>query len=1215
MLQYSIIKRVRVILTKYFALFVFFSVIVSSVRVFAQEESEYDEISVFLNIPRVGGTEIGAVIRREELYLPVTDLFDFLKIRNSPSSEMDSISGFFINTSATYVISRSGNRISYQDKTFNLNPGDLIRTESNLYLRSSYFGKVFGLECSFSFRSLSVTVNSKLELPIIREMRQAEMRSNLIHLRGDIVADTNIGRSYPLFKFGMADWSINSSEVINGNTNTRVNLSLGSMIAGGEFTAAINYYSTDPFTEKQQYYLWRYVNNDFQPLRQVMAGKITTNAISSIFNPVVGVKLTNTPTKFRRSFGSYTLSDYTEPGWIVELYVNNVLVDYVTADASGFFTFEVPLVYGNTIVNLKFIGPWGEEKTKEQNINIPFNFLPVKTFEYTVSAGIVEDTLKSRISRASFNYGVTRSLTVGGGIEYLSSVTNFPSMPFLNASLRITNNLLFTGEFTYKVRSKSTLTYRLPSNMQFDLNYTWYDKDQKAINYNFREERKAIMSTPLRIGKFSSYQRLSLYQTILPSSKYTTAEWLFSGPIFGVNTNLTTYALFKANAKPYVYSNLSLTFRLPSGFVIMPQAQYGYTKNKLVSAKVGVEKHLLENAYLNLSYEQNFSSNQKMAELGFRYDFSFAQTGFSVRQSDNKTTLVQYARGSLINDRKTKYLGADNRTSIGKGGISIIPFIDLNSNGKRDPGEPKAFGMNIRVNGGKVEMSERDTTIRILGLEPYSNCFIELDPDSFENIAWRLPIQTMSVCVDPNVLKLIEIPVTVVGEANGFVTLEKNGELRGLGRIIICFYSDNLKPAGKVLTEEDGYFSYFGLAPGNYIVRVDSAQMRKLGMKSEPEILKLNIKGVGLDGVIIDGLDFTLKLKPEDTTIINPVNPVETVDTVNPVNTVIPIEPVESAKQEEPVVRKDTTYMIIHEATQELVTIAEDCYAIQLGAFKNKSNADVLRKKLEKVLGKNVEIIIENDFYKVRISGLKDREEVDENIAVLQQNGINEIWLTSLKAKQQLWVLREKQDTIAEIKETITKKAAADLVTGISIQVGAFRQESRAIELKNKLSGALDKKVVIVTEDGYFKVRIAGFENQEEIRKLLPSLNLLGVKDFWLLPAEKREEPAPVIQQIVQPDSTPKVVEDKIETPVVEEKPALPEPKVSLQVGRFLRKTQALRARRKITSKLNLPVEIVVQWDYFNVIVTGFYSRQETYKYYPELAGLGYPIISLIEKK
>jgi hypothetical protein len=67
-----------------------------------------------------------------------------------------------------------------------------------------------------------------------------------------------------------------------------------------------------------------------------------------------------------KSTGEYPISDYTEPGWTVELYVNNVIVDYQTADASGFYSFDVPLVYGTSEVMLKFYGPYGEERVEEQ---------------------------------------------------------------------------------------------------------------------------------------------------------------------------------------------------------------------------------------------------------------------------------------------------------------------------------------------------------------------------------------------------------------------------------------------------------------------------------------------------------------------------------------------------------------------------------------------------------------------------------------------------------------------------------------------------------------------------------------------------------------------------------------------------------------------------------------------------------------------------------
>ncbi|MGB8491737.1 MAG: SPOR domain-containing protein [Bacteroidales bacterium] len=1171
----------------------------------AQDLPEYDEISVFLEIPRTGGTDIDALIKGQELYLPVTALFDFLKIRNIPSPDLETISGFFITPEASYIIDRQKNRIIYQDRTFDLVPGDLIKTESSMYMRSSLYGKIFGLDCVFNFRSLSVTVNTKLELPLIREMRLEEMRKNLTRLKGEIKADTTIGRSYPLFRFGMADWSAIASEEINGRSDMMLNLSLGAMLAGGEATANLYYNSTDPVSEKQQFYLWRYVNNDFAPLRQVMAGKITTNAISSIFNPVIGVQITNTPTTFRRSFGTYTLSDRTDPGWIVELYVNNVLVDYVKADASGFYTFEVPLVYGNSIIKVKFFGPWGEERTREQYITIPFNFLPSGTMEYAIGAGIVEDTVRSRFSRASINYGLSKAITVGGGVEYLSSISSRPAMPYINASFRLANNLMLSGEYDYGVRAKGTLSYRLPSNLQLDLNYTWYNKEQKAIFYNYREERRATISMPLKLGKFASFQRLSLYQIVLPGSKYTTGEWLISGSVFGVNTNLTTYALLIDRVKPYFYSNLSMSFRLPAGFILMPQAQYGYTENKLFSAKARLERRVLEHGFISLSYEQNFRNNLKFAEAGFRYDFRFAQTGASVRQSNNRTSFIQYARGSLINDRKTRYLGTDNRPNVGRGGISIVAFLDLNGSGTRDAGEPRAYGLNIRSSSGRIERSDRDTTIRILGLEPYTNCFIELDPNSFENISWRLGVLTYSVAVDPDILKLVEIPVTIAGEANGSVILESNGERKGLGRVIVNFRTTGDKPAGKTLTEADGYFSYFGFHPGDYRVSIDTSQLAKLRLVSEPESVSFSITG-GIEGDIVDGLDFVLKPLPEEA------------------------KTTPSVIQDTALVRKDTSVMVIHELSEEVYTITEDSWAIQIGAFKQRSLAEGFRDRLEAELGKKVEITVAGEYFRVRILDLKTRQEVDENVVKLNRIGFRELWIIRLLARQRQILLISHEDSLARAtKSFIPGEVPLTQPEMATIQLGAFRLKSNAISLRERLASTFGKKITIVNEGGYYKVRLTQVPliDQtvlEAMKDLMPSFGKLGISEVWIPPALipiVPERPVTIPEQVerlqawrseIPPDIQPGINLKGTKKGLVV-RGAQAEPTIALQVGVFHEYSKALRAQRKITTKLDLPVEIVQQWDYYHVIVTGFYTREQTFRYYPELAGLGYPGVTIIE--
>ncbi|MBS0027748.1 hypothetical protein ACTJJ0_03710 [Chitinophaga sp. 22321] len=839
-----------------------------------EPEPVFYETSVFVVVQGIGGAEISAIISNDSAYLSVTDMFNFLKIKNTASPHMDSVYGFFITEKAPFLIDKKNSIIRYEDRLIPLNRDDMIGTETGLYLRTGCFANVFGLSCRFSFRSLSVKLESRQELPAIREMRQEMMRRNISRLKGELKADTIIGPRRPMFSVGTADWSVVATQRPEINANdTWVNLAMGGMVLGGETNVSLNYnnyaksqlvYTHDssntvkPFDQRQQYYRWRYVNNDHSALRQIIAGKIFAPSTASIFDPIVGVQFTNTPTSYRRSYGSYTLSDYTDPGWTVELYVNNALVDYTTADAAGFFTFQVPLVYGNSVVRLRFYGPWGEERSREENISIPFNFLPLHEFEYTASAGIVEDGHNSFFSRVQMNYGASRSITLGGGMEYLSSITSGKAMPFVMASARVAPNLLLSADYTYGVRARGIMTYRMPSNLQFELYYTRYKKGQQAIIYNYVEERKFVVSKPFISKGFSFFNRVTLNQIILPETRYTTAEWLLSGAIFRVGVNINTYAIFLKPEPAYVYTNLALTCRLPGSLIVTPQVQYEYNSNSLMAFRCELGKYLFRHGYMNVSYERNYKSDITNIGIGLRYDFAFSQIGFAAWKGNNTSTLVESARGSLIYDDKTKFAGFSNRTSVGTGGVVLLPFLDLNGNDRRDPGEPKAYGLKTNCNGGRILQNRQDTTIRIVNMEPYEYYFIELGKNSFENVAWQIKKPAISVAIDPNQMKLIEIPVSIMGEVSGNVLLEDPGSVKGIGRISVLFYKNDSIPVAHTQTESDGYFNYMGLPPGAYTARIDTAQLQKLGMAAEPVKLPFNMK-LRIEGDVVEGLNFRLR--------------------------------------------------------------------------------------------------------------------------------------------------------------------------------------------------------------------------------------------------------------------------------------------------------------------------------------------------------------------
>ena len=849
---------------------IFFCLVILIPKIgYSQEKNNYDETSLVLNVQHIGSLDIPAIISsKEEAYLSIIDIFNFLKIKNTPSDNFDSISGFFIIPKDKFLFDKGNNRIVYQGKIFNVPIDDMIRTETGLYLKTNYFGEVFGLECAFSFRNLSITLATKLELPAIREMQQEQMRKNISQLKGEKKADTTIKQQFSWLQLGVADWTLTTTEQRREKNYTRAGISLGAMIAGGEATANLNYISGEPFNSKNQYYNWRYVNNNRPSLRQISVGRLVIPSLSSVYAPLNGIQFTNTSTVYRRSFGTYRISNTTEPGWTVELYVNNVLVNYVKADPSGFYTFDVPLVYGNSAIMLRFYSPWGEERTEKQNITIPFNFLQPKQFEYNISGGIVEDDQKSRFTRAVFNYGLNKRVTVGGGAEYLSSVNSGKPMPFVNASLRLNSQVLVSGEYANDVRSMVTLNYHLPYNIQLDINYTKYARQQTAIKYNYLEQRKASLSVPLTGKKFSAFSRLTFNQFLLPKSKYTSAEFLLSGVILGVSSNLTTSALFSDPKYPSVFSNLSLTFRLPFALRFTTNIQYEYEQNKINSIKPEVEKRLGKTGFLNLSYEKNFISNTSFVNVGVRLNFSFAQTSFSASQGNHSASMSQSARGSFLFDQKTHLLSANDQSNIGKGGVIISPFLDLNNNGRRDTNEKIVTGLKFRINGGRIKHNE-DGSLRVENLEAFNSYLIELDKNSFDKIAWQIKKPIIQVEIEPNHFKRLEIPVTVVGEASGMVYLKSNRSVTGISRILINIYDSNSVIVGRALSESDGYFSYFGLAPGSYTVKVDSAQLRKLKFNCSPRSLSVHIAS-SEDGVVADGFEFIVEpLFPDSQVIRN----------------------------------------------------------------------------------------------------------------------------------------------------------------------------------------------------------------------------------------------------------------------------------------------------------------------------------------------------------
>jgi hypothetical protein len=522
----------------------------------------------------------------------------------------------------------------------------------------------------------------------------------------------------------------------------------------------------------------------------------------------------------------------------------------------------------------------------------------------------------------------------------------------------------------------------------------------------------------VNVGGLRSFARASYKQNVLQEVTYSSAELLLSTYIKGVSANVSGFANWLSSNKPYIYSNVALGFKLGRNTNIRPQAQIDLTNREMISTKLEIERNFSQKAFLTLSYEENFRSSLRSIEISFRFDLPFAQTSASARMSNKRLQTTESARGSFVFGSGNKYVHVDNRSSLGRAGITIVPFLDVNHNGLRDKGEQIADGLNVRLNGGRFMKQQNDSLIRIMELEPFASYLLELDDNGFENIAWQLETKTMSIFIDPNQFKQVNVPVKVMGEANGMVYLKTGNSLKGQSRIILNFYDADNRLVKQVLSESDGYYTYLGLAPGKYSVAVDQEQIGRLGMTVEPQRLDFEILPMSI-GDIVDDLTFTLTPPPAEPSLETKAKP-ETGDatSVKPIEKVRPSPPAAEKKKNPATNQSPPTHEIKQspasvpapELKPETILPKEEpgktktdspevvfgnvdtsagTFIVQAGAYQKKESAENTASSIAKAVNANCGVVRDGKLYKIRLGYFKTEQEAVVCAEVVKKAGFN----------------------------------------------------------------------------------------------------------------------------------------------------------------------------------------------------------------------------------
>ncbi|MBI3232659.1 MAG: hypothetical protein HYZ42_01220 [Bacteroidetes bacterium] len=760
--------------------------------VFSQDEEEYDQFTISLNVDKLGVYEMEAIYYNDNIYLPIIDLFGKLEIYLNHSIQLDTITGFILSNDNSYSFNSNSGKITFRDKSQMVKPEQIIADFKDVYLPKEIYQEMFGMTMDFNFRELTLFLRSDIELPVIKQLRIKKLRTNLLTLTGDVDADTTIARKWNWIKGAVIDWNLQSKEDNLGGNVQQFKSSFGMEILGGELNWK-SLVTRDSAVKFQNSSLkWRYVNDKFALVKQIEAGNVSTSLTGQTMSNFYGVKLTNTPYTLKKTFGSYLIQRKTNPGWDVEIYVNGILLNFTTADMNGYFSFEIPLVFGSSIILIRYYGPWGQESVEEIPINIPFSFTTHKHLEYQSYTGISADSVRSVFNKSKISYGLSRWATISAGYEY-----------FEGSSL---NKHIFSGSLNLALGKNSLL------------NYTYLHNSNHYVELMYRTKRNIVIT-----GKHLQYLK---NQTIIQTLNLGESE-------IGINL-----PIWNRKLKIHVRSTDRFTYS---------SERYSFISESAISF---FYKRINTGITLITSQETVMSWN---TSFYFKNNWTIIHN-----TSKNYISSTQTIAGSVHFTGKPNAVFASNSNSVGRAGLDVLVFLDINHNNVMDKDEPLVKNATVAINKGKQVLTENDTIHRFVSLEPYAPYLLTVANNGFPSISWILEKSTWSVVTNPNQIKKVYIPVKPMGEVEMKISLIKNGKVSPAYRQIVYILDNNNKQVGKGLTEQDGTFSFMGLAPGKYKIQFDEKQLKGLGLSSNYPQTTFEIK-TSAQGDFVDGIEITLQ--------------------------------------------------------------------------------------------------------------------------------------------------------------------------------------------------------------------------------------------------------------------------------------------------------------------------------------------------------------------
>ena len=819
------------------------------------ERSDDDLLIVEVVVDDAAVLDPGIIIYADEdgIVLPLsvmTQLFGF-QIDVDPATGI--AQGWFLDQENTFSLAPPYKVLGLKGENVNLSANSVENHFDDIFVKLDDFQRWFPVNVTLNYNELRLYVTTEEDLPFQvlanRRQRWDEARRQSRSPAGVNPEDLV---KLPFRKYAPPLISVNNTVTVSENQgesqfNSTTTLQTQGDLFGLNLRTSGSYRTSSDGESQFQNFNFTFSKRDFEgnllgPLKatQLEFGDVTTTSIplAGSGGQGRGVVVNNQPINFVRSAANFVIDGFGPIGYDVEVYQDDRLLDFQTIGEDGTFSFEtLNLRAGFNLFRVILYGPNGEREERFERFFLGRSAVKAGQFIYEVSA------LES--SQPVFdpdNTGTPTPGTISVLGEY--GLSDFAS---LNASV-------FQGPAADTILRGAGAGLRLSGRNSFgEINVFQTDTDARAfsasatgnitptlswsvdhlVNNNFDENvREIARETSVGLFKRFSLKRLSNASFSIEAAEAENEDGIITqeitnrvaGSFLGLNLVNEIDFIRQSNTEfDQVNGLLTLRKRLPLGIV---RGRLNYSLDEI---STGVDS-------LDLQWQNRFSprfsinttlssvfgetpSNRLLTNFDWRFNKYQLGLNTSVSDNDEYSATLNLAYSFVPQTLSGNYRLTGQASDLSTGQVILVPFLDVNQNGIRDPGEDPIEGIEFinRLRGTRAVSNEIGQA-SLGGISPDIANRIEINEETLPDIYLVPQRKEFFVLGKLGVNGPVDYPLDKLGEISGVlygIDPETGGAVP-LENIEVFLLDEKEEVIAETITEFDGFYLFPSLPMGSY---------------------------------------------------------------------------------------------------------------------------------------------------------------------------------------------------------------------------------------------------------------------------------------------------------------------------------------------------------------------------------------------------------------